>query len=259
MPAATQRTTPLLSASQPHVVGREVERIAGDLVEALDAAMPVALAAQPEDVRAYLDAYRELTDRILAVLWTDERPAWLTAALQQQAMSMPFTDWVGTYGPGKGAAIALVGAIRSLLPHAKPLPHPTRRKVPSWVIDGDDAVRFYRAVVNELERGTSPLDQIASAWQLNRTELARLFGVRRQALDKWDAAGVPGVRQSKAATLGAIADVLARRLKGDRIAATVRRPAPAYGGRSIIDAIAAGDEELVLEELRQAFDWSSAA
>src|SRR5688572_14911018 len=98
MPATKERATPLLSASQPHVVGREVERIAGDLVEALDATMPVALAAQPEDVRAYLGAYRELTDRVLGALWADERPAWLAAALQQQAMSIPFTDWVGTYG-----------------------------------------------------------------------------------------------------------------------------------------------------------------
>jgi hypothetical protein len=39
----------------------------------------------------------------------------------------------------------------------------------------------------------------------------------------------------------------------------VRRKALAYGNRSILEAVAAGDEAAVLEELRSAFDWASAA
>ena len=43
----------------------------------------------------------------------------------------------------------------------------------------------------------------------------------------------------------------------DRIPDVVRRAAPAYGGRSILQAIGDGDEELVLDELRNAFNWAS--
>ena len=60
-------------------------------------------------------------------------------------------------------------------------------------------------------------------------------------------------------SLGEIADLLAVKLKRDRIPDVVRRAAPAYGGRSILQAIGDGDEKLVLDELRDAFDWAAAA
>lgn len=60
------------------------------------------------------------------------------------------------------------------------------------------------------------------------------------------------------ATIGEIADLLAAKLKADRIPGVVRRPASAYGNRSALDAIADDEQELVLAELRDAFDWSAA-
>ncbi len=120
-------------------------------------------------------------------------------------------------------------------------------------------MRFYRAVSDELARVRTPLDRIASVLGVSRTEPGRLFGVRRQAIEQWQARGVPGERQEKLATLGAIADQLTAKLKPDRIPGVVRRPAAAYGGRSIIEAIAAGHERLVLQELRDAFDWGASA
>jgi DNA-binding XRE family transcriptional regulator len=109
------------------------------------------------------------------------------------------------------------------------------------------------------ERVGTPLERIRAALGLNRTELAALFGVRRQALDHWAANGVPAKRQEKLATVAGIVDLLSAKLKGDRIPGVVRRPSPAYGGRSALDAIAADDQELVLAELRDAFDWAAAA
>jgi len=53
--------------------------------------------------------------------------------------------------------------------------------------------------------------------------------------------------------------MLTAKLKTDRIPAVARRAAPGYKGRSILDAIAAGDEALVLAEIRNAFDWAAAA
>lgn len=105
----------------------------------------------------------------------------------------------------------------------------------------------------------TPLERIAAAFGLTRTELARLFGVRRQALDQWEARGLPAARQEKLATLGAIADLLTAKLKPDRIPGVVRRRTPAYGERTLLEAVAADDQDLVLTELRDAFDWSTTA
>lgn len=104
-----------------------------------------------------------------------------------------------------------------------------------------------------------PVMRICTVLGLNRTELARLFGVRRQAVDQWGVHGVPADRQEKLATLGAIADLLEAKLKPDRIPGVVRRAAPAYGERSLLEAIADGDQDAVLDELRDAFEWASAA
>lgn len=107
--------------------------------------------------------------------------------------------------------------------------------------------------------GAWPLEHIRVTLGLNRTELAALFGVRRQAVDQWSSNGVPAERQEKLATLGAIADLLAAKLKADRVPGVVRRPSPAYGDRSILAAIADDDQDAALAELRDAFDWAAAA
>jgi hypothetical protein len=256
--ATKKRPVSLLSAAQPHRVGQSIERIAPDLVERIDSTLPGALAGQADDLRAYVAAYGDLTDRVLEAVEEDE-PGWLRAALGPEAMSIPFSKWVGTYGPGRGTGIALVDILRSRAPGTQPLPYPRRGVTPQWPIGEQDVRRFQRAVMDEIEREDTPLDRIASVLQLNRTDLAHLFGVRRQALDRWYAGGIPADRQPKLATLGAIVDVLARRLKRERIPAAVRRAAPAYGGRTILEAIGAGDEDLVLSELQSAFEWSSGA
>jgi hypothetical protein len=82
-------------------------------------------------------------------------------------------------------------------------------------------------------------------------------GARRS--NSGEARGVPGERQEKLATLDAIVDLLTAKLKPDRIPGVVRRPSAAYGNRSILEAIVASDEALVLDELRSAFDWAAAA
>ena len=136
---------------------------------------------------------------------------------------------------------------------------PREHHLPAWTLSDDEAVRFYRAVGDELARVRSPLDRVASVLGVSRTELARLFGVRRQAIEQWEARGIPGERQEKLATLDAIVDLLTAKLKADRIPAVVRRPARAYGDQSILEAITAGRKVLVLGELGSAFDWAAAA
>ena len=111
----------------------------------------------------------------------------------------------------------------------------------------------------ELRLGESDLARIQAVFGLSVTELAQLFGVRRQAVGAWLAAGVPAARRAKVATVAAIADILAYRLKHERIPGIVRRAASAYGGRSMVEVIAADEQEWLLESVRESFDYSSTA
>jgi transcriptional regulator with XRE-family HTH domain len=272
----------LMNASTPRAVARAAAQIGGDSVDQIESALPRALSGERGQVRAYVDAYRELTGRVLsaaidarpdlivsdngrvlvvAVKAGAEQPAtvpWFRAALEQEAMSIPFGHWVGALGVGEGTAGAVAGLLREMLPGTRAV-HPPQRRLPGWQLDDRELVRFSHAVAEELERAEAPLEHVGDVLGLTQTELAALFGIRRQALDQWATRGVPSERQEKVATLGAIADLLAAKLKRDRIPGVVRRAAPAYGDRSILDAIAAGDEDRVLVELEDAFDWAAAA
>jgi hypothetical protein len=285
----TKTAFDLLEASTPGAVARAAARIGGDSVERIEAALPRALAGERGQVRAYVAAYRELTGRVLeaagearpdliavdegghVVVATGSRasgrrdgartPAtisWMKTALDQEALSIPFSGWVGTLGAGKGTAGAIAALVRAAVPGTD-TPTVPNGHLPGWQLDDRQLARFRQGVLDELSRAEAPLDRIADVLGLTQTELAGLFGVRRQALDQWAVRGVPSERQEKVATLGAIADLLTAKLKRDRIPGVVRRAAPAYGDRSILEAIAAGDEELVLAELRDAFDWAAAA
>ncbi|HXN37035.1 MAG TPA: hypothetical protein VN892_03285 [Solirubrobacteraceae bacterium] len=282
----TSHAEQLLSERTPQRVADAAEEIAGAALKEIESSVPDALVGKRAQVRAYVEAYRQLGSRMLNAVGKarpdlivfdeahnvvlvgelktpgdkgEESVRWLKAALDQEAMSAPFSEWVGTLGVGRGTAVAFVAQLRLMLRDTKPLALPRVHHLPTWALSDEEAVRFYRAVGDELARVRTPLGHIASVLGVSRTELARLFGVRRQAIEQWEARGVPGERQEKLATLDAIADLLTAKLKPDRIAAVVRRPAVAYGDRSILEAIVAGDEALVLDELRNAFDWATAA
>ncbi len=276
----------VLSEREPERVADAAEEIARTALSEIESSVPEALGGERAQVRAYVDAYRQLASQMLdavekarpdlivfdeahkAIVLVEVKASgtkgdgsvrWLKAALDQEAMSAPFSEWVGTLGVGRGTAVVFVAQLRSMLRDTKPLTIPRERHLPAWALSDDEAMRFYRAVGDELARVRSPLDRIASVLGVSRTELAHLFGVRRQAIEQWEARGVPGERQEKLATLDAIVDLLTAKIKTDRIPAIVRRPAAAYGDRSILEAITAGNEALVLSELRNAFDWAAAA
>lgn len=252
----------LLRDTAPSRIADIVARLDDGNLAAIEASLPQALAGDREQVRAYVDAYKGLADRVLELVEADRptRLPWLRTALWGEAMSAPFGEWVGSFEPGRGTAVAIVQTLRATLPDGgRPISPPARRRLPNWNLGEGDVVRFYRAVAAMLESSERPLERIREAFSLNRTEAAAMFGVRRQALEGWERSGVPSERQGKLATIEAIADLLEARLKADRIPAVVRRPAPAYGDRSILEAIAAGGEAEVLEQLRAGFDWASGA
>jgi len=107
----------------------------------------------------------------------------------------------------------------------------------------------------ELDRGRAVhgLERVMAVWGLTQAEVARLFGVSRQAVGKWVSGGVPVERVPAFADLAAATDLLVRQLRRDRIPAVVRRPAPALGDRSLVDLVAAGRTGDVLAACRAMF------
>ena len=102
------------------------------------------------------------------------------------------------------------------------------------------------------------LSTIDEPLALSKTELGRMFGVSRQAIDGWHRHGVPPARQAKAATVAALVDLLSHRLKNERIPGIARRPARAYGGLTMLEMIERDRHEDLLELTRRSFDWASA-
>ena len=103
------------------------------------------------------------------------------------------------------------------------------------------------------------LGEVEDAFALSKTEMGRIFGVSRQAIDQWHERGIPSGRQEKAATVAAVADLLRHQLKEERVAGVVRRPARAYGGLTALEMIARDRQDELLEIVRGSFDWASPA
>jgi hypothetical protein len=103
------------------------------------------------------------------------------------------------------------------------------------------------------------LERVSHSWRLTITDIARLFGVRRQAVQQWLDGGVPAARLPKLLAILGIADLLERNLRPERIPAIVRVPGEAYAGRSMLEMIAADRHEELLESVRRSFDWAWSA
>ena len=125
--------------------------------------------------------------------------------------------------------------------------------------DPDALLRFTRLVAEAQLAEQSDLERVRAVFGLSVTDLGGLFGVTRQAAGLWLATGPPAARRAKAATVAAIADVLARRLKPARIPGIVRRPAADYGGKTMLELIAADRHEWLLDSVRRSFDYATTA
>lgn len=121
---------------------------------------------------------------------------------------------------------------------------------PSWLDE-------FAAALDRARAGSS-LARILDAWGLSQAELARLFGVTRQAIGKWLERGVPAERIETIADLAAATDLLVLHLKRDRIPAVVRRKSAALGKRSLLDLVAASRHRDVLEACRSMFAFDRA-
>lgn len=270
----------VLLTTDPEIAAKELDAAAKDLIEDLERSIARALHGQESAVRAYVRAWRGLSSRYLRlvhetlpdfVLETNDGELLLVdvkrsaisttkALLDCLAVNAPFSGWVTRFGPGRGAAVFLLSELRQAIPTLSPLVADTGDEgLPHWEIEREDFSKFARHVWLELQQDQSLLERIQTVLDLSLTDLARLFGVRRQAIAQWLDDGLPAARQPKALKVAQIADLLERNLLPARIPAVARTPADAYGGRSMLDMIAEDRHEELLERVRDSFDWAATA
>jgi hypothetical protein len=115
---------------------------------------------------------------------------------------------------------------------------------------------WLRELTDVLDRQVrmSPLERFVTLWGLSGAEAARAFGVSRQAFAKWQENGVPAEREVALADLGTATEVLARRVKRERIPAVIRRRAELLGGKSLYEMACEGRHQDVLDAVRRMFD-----
>jgi hypothetical protein len=274
----TAASSPLFAADDAEQVRLELRSLnGGSLIDSLRVDLDAALRGSDDATRRYLRSYRQLTGCLLdeaRKTWPDlivdldgdptptdahGRPALvLLAALHNASAEAPFTAWSTRFDLGDAVALDLTSRVRALIGLAvlAPPAEPLR-------LDLDDllAQRFVRRVRSHLNHPDDepPLQRMMGFFELSKSDLGRLFGVRRQAIDGWLSHGVPAERQEKLGILLALADLLERKLKAGRAAGVARRPAEAYGGLTMLEMIAADRHRELLDSTRAAFDWSEAA
>jgi hypothetical protein len=285
VPLTRPASSRLLDADDPDDVREALRELSGDLIVALDADAREALAGSVGAARTYVRDYRQLAKQLLVVARStspdrdgstgqaaadlrggrggvglaDAPLPSLSEFIAHSSAAAPFSSWTGRFDIGDAIALDLASRIRELV-GAQPLQRPPGPPA----LGGHDlaaAQRFLRHVRYELNHPDNepPLPHLMDALGLSKTELGRLFGVSRQAIDQWLERGVPADRQEKLGTLLALVSLLERKLKPGRLPGVARRPAAAYGDLSMLELIRADRHRELLDTVRASFDWATAA
>jgi hypothetical protein len=216
-----------------------------DLVREVTRSLPRALRGEAAAARRYARAWRGLVRSLLA---SHDAAAAAADVLDHVALTAPFHP----DGPIRALLSAAAGIIPGMRPSAVSSP-PASLPAPLHY------ERFTLAVLDELSGRESELARLMAGWQLSVSDVARLFGVTRQAVQQWLEDGVPPARQPKLLQILRIRDLLERNLQPPRIPAVVRSDAGAYGGRSMLELIADDRHDELLESVERSFDWASTA
>jgi DNA-binding transcriptional regulator YiaG len=216
-----------------------------DLVREVERALPKALRGETGAARRYARAWRGLVRSLLS---SHDAAAAAADVLDHVALTAPFHP-DGPIQALLSAAAGIIQGMRSSPVSSPPAPVPTPRHYE----------RFTLTVLDELSGRGSELAQLMAGWQLSFSDVARLFGVSRQAVQQWLEEGVPAARQPKVLQILRIGDLLERNLQPSRIPAVVRSDAAAYGGRSMLELISEDRQEELLRSVEGSFDWASTA
>src|ERR671915_2493254 len=248
----------LLKESDPDRVRRALVVFAPELIDELDLELASALAGSWDATREYVVLWRRLAQRLLDGAQTVCPNGRVELMLVEDASTQaPFGGFTSEYGLGQGAALELTSHIRETLglrglPAHPPAEHGSFDEL---------AIRRFltraRMALNQL--GGDELSRLMNSFQLSKTDLAELFGVRRQAIDGWLRKGVPADRQEKLHALAALADLLERKLKPGRLPGVARTPADAYGGLTMLEMIEQDRPPELLGVVGASVDSSAAA
>jgi hypothetical protein len=273
-------TSPLFAADPERVRGALNRLEGGMLLPSLLTQLQRALEGSDDAAREYVHSFRVLTCLVLdeahrmrpdIVIRADEGELAILdvngaarttpiEALQTASAEAPFGPWTGHFPLQEAVGLDLTSRVRQLI-GLRGLEPSSKDGRPAVAVDDLAARRFLRRVRFHLNDpdGEDPLRRLMVAFGLSKTELGALFGVRRQAIDQWLERGVPAERQEKLQTLLAIVDLLERKLKSSRLPGVSRRNADAYGGKTMLELITANRHAELLAQVRESFDWSSAA
>ena len=196
-------------------------QLPSDLVREVEHVLPRALRGEAAAARRYARAWRRLVRSLLA---SHDAEAAAADVLDHVALTAPFHP-EGPIQALLSAATGIIDGMRSPSVSSTPAPMPTPLHYE----------RFTLAVLDELSGRGSDLTRLMAGWRLSVSDVARLFGVTRQAVQQWLDDGVPAARQPKLLQILRIGDLLERNLQPPRIPAVVRSDAGAYGGRSMLE------------------------
>ncbi len=218
-------------------------------------------AGKSDAIHTYVIAWLEARHDLLSFVRSDQptliEPPLLADAIEQEALQAPFSVWVAKYG-NRGLALDMLARIRTLVaPQSEPLPAPTTPG--HYRFDAGSVQLFRYQVLAELAQDGTAAAKIRRAFDINLTELGRLFGVSRQAVAQWPEGEIPAGKRGKAGVILATADLLEHRLKSGRLPLVARKPAAAYGGLTMVEMIEQDRHEELLDSVRNSFDYSATA
>ena len=280
-------TPRLLTLKKPETTADELEKHFADEIRSLEETLRRAARGDRAAASEYVAHWRRLADGLLALLQR-ERPNLIVEDAGGRLLLLdvkgdpveatadrllaagaiaPCSGWVAQVGLGRGVALRLLAEIREGVPGAMPLV-PKPGQCVHWA-PGDavaTAVRLIEQALAELSHQVAApagsaglLKRVMELFDLDRTELARLFGVRRQAVEQWEQRGVPAERQAKLATTVAIGELLRRKLRPGFLPGVARRPAQVYRDRTMLEMIEQDQHDELLEDVRKSFHWATTA
>jgi hypothetical protein len=104
------------------------------------------------------------------------------------------------------------------------------------------------------QQSAQQLEWLIDQWKLQHPEAALLFGVTPGDVEEWRESGVPAAALPTLAELVAIAEIIARHVKQDRIPAVLRRPIAKFEAGALLDLARGGRTAKLREAVRAMLD-----
>ena len=232
--------------------------IVPDVVAALDRLVPLLTAGGD---RAALRRYYIAVDaaaQTLAALPVSHPEAGVSPTVVYRLLQRDIAElaWVAPSADGLGVLTALVDRFRGLVGGLPQQCVRARRDIDEhrfcWFLESIADLEFEQRCGSPLRRAMKTLD-------LSSKDIAGLMGVTRQAVDKWLLSAPPTERMGKIGAIAEISDMLRHRLREGMPPVVARRPADAYGGRSMLGVIADDEHEWLRRSVRESFDFARVA